>query len=65
MFKSDGDVEHIHRVLLDAFPVLDDCGGYTLLRLAENSHSMVEIEGSESGMTVASLNYTCACCSFS
>ena len=55
LFKSDGDVEHIHRVLLTAFPVLDDCGGYTLLRLSENSHSMVEIESPDGGMTVAYL----------
>ena len=55
IFQSDGDVEHIHRSLLNAFPVLEECGGYTLLRLTENSHSMVEIEGPESGMTVAYL----------
>ena len=42
-------------MLLDKFPVLESCGGYTLLRLAENSHSMVEIEGPESGTTVTYL----------
>ena len=55
VFKSDGDAEHIHRALLDTFPVLEECGGYTLLRLAENSHNMVEIEGPEGGMTVSYL----------
>ena len=52
IFNTDGDAEHIHRVLLEKFPVLESCGGYTLLRLAENSHSMMEIEGLDSGMTV-------------
>ena len=55
VFNSDGDAEHIHQVLLEKFPVLESCGGYTLLRLAENSHSMVEIEGPDSGMTVSYL----------
>ena len=55
VFKSDGDAEHIHRALLDTFAVLEECGGYTLLRLAENSHNMVEIEGPEGGMTVSYL----------
>ena len=35
--------------------MLEDCGGYTLLRLAENSHNMVEIEGPDGGMTVSFL----------
>ena len=48
VFKTDVDAEHIHRVLLDTFLVLEACGGYTLLRLAENSHSMVEIQGHHS-----------------
>ena len=52
VFNSNGDAEHIHHVVLEKFPVLESCGGYTLLRLAENSHSMVEIEGPDSGMTV-------------
>ena len=34
VFNSDGDAEHIHQVLLEKFPVLESCGGYTLLRLA-------------------------------
>ena len=55
VFNTDGDAEHIHDVLLKNFPVLESCGGYTLLRLAENSHSMVEIEGPDSGMTVSYL----------
>lgn len=53
VFNSDGDAEHIQQVLLEKFPVLESCEGYTLLRLAENSDSMVEIEGPDSGMTVS------------
>ena len=55
VFNSDDDAEHIHQVLLEKFPVLESCGGYTLMRLAENFHSMVEIEGPDSGMTVSYL----------
>ena len=36
-------------------PVLEACGGYTLLRLAEKSHSMVDLEGSDSRMTISYL----------
>ena len=52
IFNSNGDADHIHRVLLDKYPVLEACGDYTLLRLAENSHTMVEIEGPDGGITV-------------
>ena len=55
LFNVDGDADHIHKVILEKFPVLESCGGYTLLRLAENSHNMVEIEGPDSGMTVCYL----------
>ena len=48
VFNSDGDAEHVHQVVVDTFPVLEECGGYTLLRLAENSHNMVEIDGNDS-----------------
>ena len=49
VFISDGDAEYVHQVLLNNFSVLESCGGYTLLRLTENSHSMMEIEGPDSG----------------
>ena len=55
VFYSDGDGEHIHSVLLQKCPVFETCGGYTLMRLAENSHNMVEIEGPDSGLSVAYL----------
>ena len=51
-FNNEGDGQYIHNVIMKEFPVLASCGGYTLLRLAENSHSMVEIEGPDNGMTV-------------
>ena len=52
MFDNNGDAQHIHSVIMKEFPVLTMCGGYTLLRLAENSHNMVVIEGPDNGMTV-------------
>ena len=55
VFNKDGDHQHIHDVIMREFPMLDCCGGYTLLRLAENSHSMVEIEGPDCGMSVSYL----------
>lgn len=45
VFRGDGDAEHIHQTLLGTFPILAECGGYSLLRLGENSHTMVEIDG--------------------
>ena len=51
VFSADGDAEHIHSMLTTKFPVLDSCGGYTLLRLGENSRALVEIEGPDSGLT--------------
>lgn len=41
VFKSDMDAEHIHRTILDAL----EYGDYSLLRLAENLHTMVVIKG--------------------
>ena len=57
VFHNDGNAEHIHNIILDKFPVLESCGGYTLLRIRENSHSMVEIEGPEHRPTVPYLKY--------
>lgn len=51
-FDCSGDSDHVHHTLISAFPVLDTCGGYSLLRLGENSHGLLEIEGPESGITV-------------
>ena len=52
VFDSDGDADHVHSTILAAYPVLENCGGYTLLRLGSGSKSLVEIEGPETGITV-------------
>ena len=49
VFSLEGNVHHVHSVIMKEWPVLENCGGYTLLRLAENSHSLVEIEPPLSG----------------
>ena len=54
-FDTDGSAQHIHSVIIRSFPVLVSSGGYTLMRLAENSHTIVEIEGPDSGLTVVFL----------
>ena len=43
-FEVGGIAHHVHNIIIWEYPVLEDCGGYTLLRLAENSHDLVEIE---------------------
>ena len=48
MFDINGDAKHIHDVIMKEFPVLLK---YSLLRVAENSHNMVEIEGPDNGIT--------------
>ena len=45
VFSAEGDVAHIHNIILEAFPILETCGGYSLLRVSENSKHLVEIEG--------------------
>ena len=52
LFNVDGDAEHIHKMIVEKFPVLESCGGCTFLRLVENSHNMVEIEGPDSGILI-------------
>jgi len=49
VFSLEGNAHHVHNVIMKEWPVLENCGGYTLLRLAENSHSLVEIEPPLSG----------------
>jgi hypothetical protein len=51
-FDSDGDADHVHELIYITFPVLKNCGGYTLLRLGSGSKSLVVIEGPEGGVTV-------------
>ncbi len=52
VFECDGSADHVHKKLLEIYPVLRDFGGYTLLRLGSGSKALVEIEGPESGITV-------------
>ena len=44
LFEVGGTAHHVHNVITQEYPVLESCGGYSLLRLAENSHNLVEIE---------------------
>lgn len=44
VFEAEGSAHHVHSVILKEYPMLEICGGYTLLRLAENSYNLVEIE---------------------
>ena len=55
VFDFDGDAEHIHSVLLGRFPQLEACGGYTLMRLKDNSYDLVEIEYPVMGLSVSYL----------
>ena len=52
LFLRLWDAEHIHSVLMTQFPQLENCGGYTLLRLNDNSHDLVAIDYPAKGMTV-------------
>jgi len=52
IFDSDGDAQHIHDIITTAYPVLIFCGGYTLMRLAENSRELVPIDCPDGGMTI-------------
>ena len=51
-FHHDGDAGHIHKVLMETFPQLNSCGGYTLCRLSDNSHSLIEIDYPAKGLSV-------------
>ena len=51
-FDVDGGPVHIHEVILEKYPQLEASGGYSLLRLAENSPKLVEIETPDGGLTV-------------
>ena len=52
VFEADGDPQHIHDIITSTFPVLECCGGYTLMRLKENSRDLVPIDGPDGGITV-------------
>ena len=54
-FNADGDALHIHTIVTGAFKQLEDCDGYTLLRLASNSTQLIKIESPKRGLTVTYL----------
>ena len=39
LFNLEGNAHHVHDMIMKEWPILEKCGGYTLHRLAENSHS--------------------------
>ncbi len=51
-FNADGDAQHVHDIIISNFPVLDSYGGYTLLRLKENSRKLVAIDSPDCSITV-------------
>lgn len=55
VFSAEGDANHIHDVICRSFPILKECGGYTLMRVSENSRDLVAIEGPDGGVTVTFL----------
>lgn len=52
VYQADGDAKHIHEMITSSFPVLESCGGYTLLRLGENSRELIPVDGPDSGMSI-------------
>ena len=55
VFSREGDANHIHDIICKAFPILEECRGYTLMRVSENSRNLVAIEGPDGGVTVTFL----------
>ena len=41
--RNVGETEHVYRTIHDTFPVLDECGGYTLLCLTLADKQSLEI----------------------
>lgn len=52
VFGSESDATEVHYTILTAFPILSECGGYTLMRTSDNSRTLVSIEGPDGGITV-------------
>ena len=55
-FEIDGDVNHIHKIIMNTFPALQDCGDYSLL--VASGCSLIMIKPPESGYTVKYLRDT-------
>ena len=52
VFNAEGNANHIHEIITDEFPILEECGGYTLMRVSENSRDLVAIEGPDGDVTI-------------
>ena len=52
LFNWEGDARHIHSVLIKSYPVLNTCGGYSMMRLATNSTDLLPIGAPKDGVTV-------------
>ena len=51
-FDMEGDAFEIHSTLIVAYPELEDCGGYSLLRLGSGSSELVTIDPPKGGLNV-------------
>ena len=51
-FGVEDGAEQIHQRFLSKYPLLEAAGGYTLLRCADSSRVLVDIETPESGLTI-------------
>ena len=55
VFSAEGNANHIHDVMCSSFPILEECGGYTLMCVSENCRELVAVEGPDGGVTVTFL----------
>ena len=55
VFNVDSDATEVHEKIISAFPVLSECGGYSLMRVADNSRDLIAIDGCEGGANVSYL----------
>ena len=54
-FNVDGDASFIHSTIINAYPDLEFCGGYCLMRLCSGSSDLVKIEPPRIGLHVCYL----------
>lgn len=52
VFGSGCDATEVHNIILTAFPILSECGDYTLMRTSDNSRTLISIEGPNSSINV-------------
>ena len=51
-FNVNGDARYIHSTIINAYPDLEFCGGYCLMRLGSGSSDLVKIEPPRTGLNV-------------